>query len=128
MMAATRKKNEGSVNEVDDSVDVKISAFADLAVEAWRLQRWAFMSGFEKERGIARHTARKLGSFLTEMEFELCDLTGQPYDPGLAVEVIDTEHRADSPVDTPRIAEQVLHQLRARCISMIAPIVLWADG
>ena len=101
------------MNKVDDSVDVKISALADLAVEAWRLQRWAFMSGFEKERGIARHTARKLGSFVTEMEFELCDLTGQPYDPGLALEVIDTEYRADSPVDTPKIAE------------MIAPIVLW---
>jgi hypothetical protein len=101
------------VNEVDDTLAVKVSALGDLAVELWRLQRWAFMSGFERERGTARHAARKLGSFLTEKEFELRDLTGQPYDPGLAVEVIDTEHETDSPAGSPTIGE------------MIAPIVLW---
>ena len=96
-----------------DTVNVKISTLADLAVELWRLERWAFQSGFERDRSLARHAARKLASFLTGMEFELSDLTGQPYDPGLAVEVIDTEHEGDSADGEPTVAE------------MLAPIVLW---
>jgi hypothetical protein len=101
------------MSQSNDTLDVKISALADFAVELWRLQQWAFKSGFEKERGIARHTARKLGSFLTEKGFELCDLTGQPYDPGLSIEVIDTEHDTDSPAGSISIGE------------MIAPVVFW---
>ena len=101
------------MTEVIDKVGVKISTLADLAVELWRLERWAFQSGFERDRSLARHSARKLASFLTGMEFELSDLAGQPYDPGLAVEVIDTEYEGDSAAVAPTVAE------------MLAPIVLW---
>jgi len=101
------------MTEMDETLDVRISALADLAVELWRLQRWAFASGSEKDRSPARHTVRMLGSFFTELEFELRDLTGQPYDPGLAVEVIDVERESGSLSDSVTVGET------------LAPIVFW---
>jgi hypothetical protein len=96
---------------MNETIDVKISDLTDLAIEAWRLQRWAFMSGFERERTIPRRTTRSLTSFLTDAGFEFCDLSGQPYDPGLAVEVVDTE--GDKNAGSAWISETV------------SPIVLW---
>jgi hypothetical protein len=98
---------------MNQTLEVKISDLADVAIECWRLQRWAFASGFEKDRTIARQASRTLSSFLAEMGVEICDLTGQPYDPGLAVEVIDTEDSPDAPIGSANIAE------------MIAPILFW---
>ena len=78
-----------------------------------RLKRWAFRSGYEKERVIARQAARELSSFLSDMEIEVCDLTGQPYSEGLSVELIDFEGDKDACSQSARIVE------------MLAPIVLW---
>jgi hypothetical protein len=98
---------------MSETINVKISELAELAIEAWRLQHWAFMSGFERDRTIPRRTTRSLNCFLTEMGFELCDLAGQPYDPGLAVEVVDTERDTNAPMGSAWIGETV------------SPIVLW---
>src|ERR1700679_303096 len=73
------------------TVEVEISALADLAVDCWRLQRWAFVDGYERDRIVPRQVFRALSSFLSRAGLEICDLTGQAYDPGLAVEVIDSE-------------------------------------
>ena len=89
-----------------------MTALADAAVELWRLQQWAFAAGFEKDRAVARRTARTLDSVLKEAGLELCDLVGHGYDPGLAVEVIDTEYDPDIHTGCTRIHET------------IAPIVL----
>jgi hypothetical protein len=99
--------------EMNETMEVKISDLADLAVDVWRLHRWAFMNGFERDRTVARQASRTLSSFLTETGVEVCDLTGQAYDPGHAVEVIDVEHAPNGPTDSANIVE------------MIAPIVLW---
>jgi hypothetical protein len=97
---------------VKETVEMGISALADLAVDGWRLQRWALLSGFERERVVARQTSRSLTSFLAGLGIETRDLTGQPYDPGLAVEVVDSEEDADAPEGSARIEE------------MLSPIVL----
>jgi hypothetical protein len=97
---------------VNETVEMGISALADLAVDGWRLQRWALLSGFEKERVVARQASRSLTSFLAGLGIETRDLSGQPYDPGLAVEVVESEEDADAPKGSIRIEE------------MLAPIVL----
>ena len=97
---------------VNGTVEVGISALADFAIDSWRLQRWAFASGFEKDRVVARQTSRSMVSFLDGLGFETRDLSGQPYDPGLAVEVVDSEEDADAPKGSVRIEE------------MLSPIVL----
>jgi hypothetical protein len=96
-----------------DSITVTARSLADLAVINWRLHCWAFSSGFESERGIARQASRTFSSFLEKVGVETCDLTGQAFDPGLAIEVIDSEQDPDAGEDTATIGET------------ITPIVFW---
>jgi hypothetical protein len=97
---------------MDETVEVGLSALVELAIDGWRLQRWALARGFEKDRVVARQAARTLTSFLDGLGFETCDLVGQPYDPGLAVDVVDSEEDAGAPAESVRIEV------------MLAPIVL----
>jgi hypothetical protein len=98
---------------VEQTVEVTLSALTDIAVETWRIHRWAFVSGYEKDRVVARQASRTKISFLARIGFEICDLAGKPYDPGLAVEIVDLEEDAGAPNASVRIEE------------MLAPIVLW---
>ena len=89
-----------------DSLEVPLSSLAELAVDCWRLERWA---GAEESASLARHVARRLNKFLSGRGVSVVDLTGQPYDPGLAVEVLD-----------------VVGEGNAQAIGeMVAPVVLW---
>ena len=97
---------------MDETVEVCLSALVELAIDGWRLQRWALARGFEKDRVVARQAARTLTSFLDGLGFETCDLVGQPYDPGLAVDVVDSEEDAGAPAESVKIEV------------MLAPIVL----
>jgi hypothetical protein len=97
---------------MDETVDVSLSALAELAIDSWRLQRWALADGFEKDRVVARQASRALMNFFAGLGFETCDLAGQPYDPGLAVDVVDSEGDAGAPAESVRIEV------------MLAPIVL----
>jgi hypothetical protein len=97
---------------MDETIEVGLSALAELAIDSWRLQRWAFAGGFEKDRVVARQASRALMNFLAGLGFETSDLTGQPYDPGLAVDVVDSGEDADAPAESVRIEV------------MLAPIVL----
>jgi hypothetical protein len=74
-------------DEIPQTLDVSLSSLAELAVEWWRLERWA--GGSEESSPQARHAARRLGRFLTDHGLEVLDVTGRPYEPGLAVEVLD---------------------------------------
>ena len=74
-------------DELPQTLDVTLSSLAELAVEWWRLERWA--GGAEESSPQARHAARRLGRFLDEHGLEVLDVTGRPYEPGLAVEVLD---------------------------------------
>ncbi len=101
------------MTQAEETVTIEACKLSDAAVEIWRLQRWAFQSGYEKERVIARQAARGLSSFLSDLEIEVCDLTGQAYNEGLSVEVVDFEGDRDA------------HGQSARIVEMLAPIVFW---
>jgi hypothetical protein len=98
-------------DELPKTLDVSLSALAELAVEWWRLERWAV--GSEESSPQARHAARRLGRFLSEHGVEVLDVTGRAYEPGLAVEVLDAFADAGLPAGTQVVEETV------------APVVLY---
>ena len=98
-------------DELPKSLAVSLSSLAELAVEWWRLERWEV--GSEESSPQARHAARRLGRFLSEHGLEVLDVTGRPYEPGLAVEVLDAYADASLPAGARVIDETV------------SPIVLW---
>lgn len=100
-------------NELPQTLEVSLQTLAELAVEYWRLERWA--SGEEQETSVshARHVARRLGKFLAAHGLEVIDLTGRAYEPGLAVEVIDAFEDPSLPTGAQLVDETV------------APIVLF---
>src|ERR1044071_4528766 len=98
-------------DELPQTLDVSLSALAELAVEWWRLERWA--GAAEESSPQARHAARRLGRFLNEHGLEVLDVTGRPYEPGFAVEVLDAFEDASLPSGAQVIDETV------------APVVLY---
>ena len=98
-------------NELPQTIDVSLSSLAELAVEWWRLERWA--GAAEESSPQSRHAARRLGRFLSGHGLEVLDVTGHVYEPGLAVEVLDA-------FDDARLPEgaQVVDET-------IAPVVLY---
>jgi hypothetical protein len=95
------------------SMEVPLASLIELAVEHWRLERW--LAKLDQEESIAhgRHVARQLNRFLSERELAVLDLAGQPYEPGLAVEVLDVIHEQEMPGEREVIDETV------------TPIVMW---
>jgi hypothetical protein len=106
-----RQKRRQMTDELPETLDVSLSALAELAVEWWRLERWA--GGSEESSPQARHAARRLGRFLSEHGLEVLDVTGRAYEPGLAVEVLDAFADAGLPAGTQVVDETV------------APVVLY---
>lgn len=98
---------------MQSTLPIETSRLVNLAVESWRLNRWAFDEAFAKQRAVARHVARELRDFLLQAGIEISDLTNKPYDPGMAVEVVDSISDPNSPQGSVTIEETV------------APIVLW---
>jgi hypothetical protein len=98
-------------DELPQTLAVSLSSLAELAVEWWRLERWA--NGAQDSAPHARHVARRLGNFLSNHGLEVVDITGRAYEPGLAVEVLDAFDDARLPTGSQLIDET------------IAPIVLW---
>ena len=98
-------------DDLPQTLNVALSSLAELAVEWWRLERWA--GAAEESSPQARHAARRLGRFLTEHGLEVLDVTGHPYEPGLAVEVLDAFQDASLPAGTQVVDE------------MVAPVVLF---
>jgi hypothetical protein len=69
-----------------DAMSIPLSSMLSLATEYWRL------CGALRAVGVSapgRHALRKMEDFLRECELEIQTLDGRPYDPGLAVRVID---------------------------------------
>ena len=99
--------------KLPETLEVSLSSLAELAVECWRLERWAASFGPDAPVSPARHVARRLGRFLGERELSVLDLTGRPYEPGLAVEVVDVVRDARAPAGLEVVEE------------MLTPIVLW---
>jgi hypothetical protein len=99
-------------DELPESVEVSLQSLAELAVECWRLERWAGAAA-ESAPPQARHVARRMKSFLDAHGLEVLDVTGRAYEPGLAVEVLDAYADASLPSGARVIDETV------------SPIVLW---
>ena len=92
-------------DELPQTVPVSLNALAELAVEWWRLDRWA--NGTEAAGAHARHVARRLAKFLSEHGLEVLDVAGRAYEPGLAVEVLDAFGDARLPHGSQVIDETV---------------------
>ena len=108
MMAA-----EELTDELPGKLDVPLDSLVELAIESWRLEHWLAGLPPEKVASKLRHIARRLQKFLTERELAALDLTGQKYEPGMAVEVLEVV-----PDENPRAGGKLI-------VEMVAPIVLW---
>lgn len=63
---------------------------AELAVAAWRLERW--LDNLNAERKMAaKKSIREIKKYLDVFEIEIVDPVGWKFDPGLAVEVVNNE-------------------------------------
>ena len=92
-------------DELPQTLPVTLSSLAELAVEWWRLERWAGAARDSSPQ--ARHAARRLGKFLADLGLEVLDVTGSAYEPGLAVEVLDAFEDARLPAGSQLIDETV---------------------
>jgi hypothetical protein len=92
-------------DELPQTIAVTLSSLAELAVEWWRLDRWANRA--QGSAPHARHVARRLGKFLSEHGLEVVDITGRAYEPGLAVEVLDALDDARLPAGSQLVDEMV---------------------
>src|SRR5688500_11357195 len=99
--------------QLPQTLEVSLSSLAELAVEWWRLERWAGSFGPVAPASPARHVARRLARFMAERELSVLDLAGRRYEPGLAVEVVDVVRDAGAAAGMEVVEE------------MLSPIVLW---
>jgi hypothetical protein len=105
--------SEESPYNIPDKLYVPLDALIELAIESWRLEHWLAGLPPEKVASKLRHIARRLQKFLTERELAALDLTGQKYEPGMAVEVLEV------------LADESLHEHEKLIAEMVAPIILW---
>ena len=94
-------------------LDVPLDALIELAIESWRLEHWLASLPPERVASKLRHVARRLQKFLTERELTALDLTGQKYEPGMAVEVLEV-----LPDESLRAQEKLI-------VEMVAPVIFW---
>jgi len=101
------------MEEQPESIQVPLSSLIGIAIECWRLEHWLAGSQRGGSNAMGRHVARRLAELLTMQEITIIDMTGQPYEPGFAVEVVDTVTDKAAPEGVTVIDET------------IAPIVMW---
>lgn len=87
-------------------------AMATLALEIWRLWRMVESRQDQPHALPLRYSIRKIKQVLEAQGTSFIDLTGEMYDAGMAVDVIDTEGEKTDEQETLMIKE------------MIAPIIL----
>jgi molecular chaperone GrpE (heat shock protein) len=100
-------------DEIPDKLNVPLDSLVELAIESWRLEHWLAGLPPEKVASKLRHIARRLQKFLTERELAALDLTGQKYEPGMAVEVLEV------------VPDEHAGARGKLVVEMVAPIVLW---
>ncbi|MBP7861463.1 hypothetical protein KA183_07260 [bacterium] len=71
------------------TLDISSETIADLAVEHWRLIKWVESKKVDDPLVVLKHVLRKQEKFFSDLGITLVDLTGTPFDPGLAAEVIE---------------------------------------
>ena len=92
------------------ALEVPLPSLVGLAIEWWRLSATLGQPG---SAGAARHALRKIEDFLRRCELEVQVMDGRPFDPGLAVRVVDAVDDETLPAGRSVIAETV------------SPLVLW---
>ena len=98
--------------ELPVTLTVPASTMIDIAIETWRLGRW-LAARPPDDGSAARYVWRRLTGKLHDLEFETIDLTGQRYEPGLALEVIGSAGDGADAGD-PIVVDE-----------MVAPICVW---
>lgn len=78
-------------DELPHTLEVPLSSLVELAVEWWRLDRWANGPQAEGSAARARHVARRLGKFLDESGLSAVEVVDVVADAALpeGSEVID---------------------------------------
>jgi hypothetical protein len=99
--------------DLDGTIDVPLSLLIDMAVEAWRLDRWLARHGQDQSAAGARFASRRMGECVSKLGLETADLTGQMYEPGLALELVGNLDDPTLPRGTVVIDE------------MTSPMCLW---
>jgi len=99
------------------SAEIKINKdnLSKLAIEAWRL--WRNTEKMENQPGTMnlRYSARKLKEELEAVGITFIDLTGQEYDAGMALDILETEENGTQTANTISIKE------------MVTPVILWKN-
>ena len=65
-----------------------MAAMLDLLVDAWRLERWVAQTDAGASTAAVRFVSRRLSGFFDRFGLQAVDVTGQRYEPGLAVELV----------------------------------------
>ena len=81
------------------SDDPQDDALADALTNLWRAGRKLSSAGSDEQRQAARHL-RAACTALAEAGLSFQDHDGTTFDPGMALEVIAYEPRADAPAET----------------------------
>lgn len=103
------------MQSVPKQAEINLDALAELAVDSWRLNRWIGSRPLDDSLTVPKHVLRKLNKFLEECAITTVDFVGQPFDPGLAAEVIDAVVDGNIAQDSVEIVES------------ISPMVMWGN-
>lgn len=98
---------------VNDYIKIKVKSMINIAIEVWRLNKLNIES--DCDRIVVKRFANYMQRFLEEYKFEVLDLTGQHYEPGMAVEIVFTE------------GKDVLAPIKEIITEMVRPVVI-VDG
>ena len=98
-----------------DLIELPRSVIATLALEIWRLWRTVENKETQTNSVNLRYSIRKMKEALEIQGCSFIDLTGEVYDAGMAVDIIDTEgEKKDGVIDL------IIKE-------MVAPIILFRD-
>ena len=98
-----------------DSIELPRSVIATIALEIWRLWRTVENKETQTNSVNLRYSIRKMKEALEIQGCSFIDLTGEVYDAGMAVDIIDTEGEKKDGVIYLIIKE------------MVAPIILFRN-
>lgn len=78
----------------------------DLSIAYWRLNKWVESAPIERKIA-AENSLRTIKSYLDENNITVVDLTGQPYDPGLSVDIVYNENEDSSSENNLLVSEMM---------------------
>ena len=79
------------IQSLPNSVAVSSESIYALYSEIWRLEQLAEVLIDRIQSASVRRIARQIRAGLAEIDVEMVDYTGRPYDPGMVPEVLDVQ-------------------------------------